>query len=357
MTVNHYLRIPSVPRGALLLALAAGVALTLLSGVRAQRAAADPAYGLVAPNPNGGFIIDGYKFSVPVKFTTSTTRCTSIIHWCNLGAYGVVLNFDNRRLAVNSTTGTSTGSNTTWTLRDTHATWKTNQWAGSSVLLTGGSGSGQERVIASNTACPGTSGTPCALTLTSTWNTTFPNVLPDATTTYRLGGVTDGGWLASTGRPMTCPIGAQYGVSATDSHFSWAELHCVTTGDGTIQGPTGAGNLVNVTFRTVSRGFTSLTFTLAPANPNTQVLTTEGWTIPADISTTGARRVIVCPDANPIPDGKVSATDLQQIALAFGQHPGGLLYSVAKDPDESGTINSADLLATASVFGKTCVQK
>lgn len=78
--------------------------------------------------------------------------------------------------------GTSTGTNTTTTLNDTAGGWATNIYAFSDVIITGGTGSGQRRRIASNTAT--------ALTLaaavtgnarTGPWTTT-----PDATSTYRI---------------------------------------------------------------------------------------------------------------------------------------------------------------------------
>jgi hypothetical protein len=68
-------------------------------------------------------------------------------------------------------TGTSSGSNTTTTLNDTTKTWATNQFTATTVLITGGTGSGQERTISSNTATE--------LTIAPIWTTT-----PDGTSTY-----------------------------------------------------------------------------------------------------------------------------------------------------------------------------
>lgn len=68
-------------------------------------------------------------------------------------------------------TATSGGTNT---LTDTSAvSWKTNGFAGCTVTLTGGTGSGQSRIIVSNTTT--------VLTVSAIWS-----VNPDATTTYSI---------------------------------------------------------------------------------------------------------------------------------------------------------------------------
>jgi RHS repeat-associated protein len=71
--------------------------------------------------------------------------------------------------------GTSTGSNTATTLNDTTRTWMPNQWEGRTVLIVSGTGAGQLRTIASNTANK--------LTVTSAWTTT-----PDSTSVYAFQG-------------------------------------------------------------------------------------------------------------------------------------------------------------------------
>lgn len=48
--------------------------------------------------------------------------------------------------------GTATGAQTSTTLQDTSKTWVVNQWAGRTVTITAGTGSGQTRTITSNTA-------------------------------------------------------------------------------------------------------------------------------------------------------------------------------------------------------------
>jgi len=73
--------------------------------------------------------------------------------------------------------GTSSGSNAAMTLNDTSKSWASNAFVGYGVSITSGTGVGQSRIIASNTAT--------ALNLTTTWSTT-----PDATSTYTINGNT-----------------------------------------------------------------------------------------------------------------------------------------------------------------------
>lgn len=74
--------------------------------------------------------------------------------------------------------GTSSGSNDGTTLNDTAKAWSTNGWTNKVVLIKAGTGSGQIRKIASNTATQ--------LTITEAWVT-----IPDATSTYA---IRDEGW-------------------------------------------------------------------------------------------------------------------------------------------------------------------
>lgn len=74
--------------------------------------------------------------------------------------------------------GTSTGTNTATTLNNTGKAWLTNQWANYQVRITGGTGIGQIRMIASNTAT--------ALTVSAAWTVT-----PDATSVYTIEGNED----------------------------------------------------------------------------------------------------------------------------------------------------------------------
>lgn len=78
--------------------------------------------------------------------------------------------FNNRSAA---TTGTSTGSNGAVTFINSGASWTTNDYINGAVEITGGTGSGQVRMIASNNAT--------TLTLAEPWA-----VLPDNTSTYAI---------------------------------------------------------------------------------------------------------------------------------------------------------------------------
>lgn len=393
-----------------LTAIAAAIALTFLLGrSQTEHASANPAYGIVKLNPGSGFIIQGYKIGIPVSMTTcatppptytptatatktatptKTSTATPITNTptatftitpilatatktftptitntpfpgtplpsptispssiCRVGSYDVNINYDATRFSLVTDGGTSTGGNTTTTLVDTTKTWKINQWAGSGVTLTAGGGSdgatgAQIRKVLSNSAS--------TLIVSPAWDG-FPVSPPDNTTVYVLGGLTDGGWITSTGRGLQCPLGPAYGSN-------WAELHCVST--GSLDGAATSGTLANLTLSANNRGLALFTFTLPPAEDGTRILTIEGNDIPADI-TNGARRVTLCPDTNS--DGKVNSTDQLQMAQAFNQKgpplktPPDPLYTQAKDPDENGVINSTDELIAAGEFNKKCIQ-
>jgi hypothetical protein len=75
-----------------------------------------------------------------------------------------------RTLNPPTNTGTATAGAAT-TLTDTSKAWVTNRWAGGTLTLTGGTGSGQSRTISSNTAT--------AITVSPAWTTN-----PAAGTTY-----------------------------------------------------------------------------------------------------------------------------------------------------------------------------
>jgi hypothetical protein len=225
---------------------------------------------------------------------------------CRVGSYDVRINYDATRFSLLTDGGTSTGGNTTTTLVDTTRAWKTNQWAGSSVTLVSGGGSdgstgAQIRKILSNTAS--------TLTVSPAWDG-FPVSPPDATTVYTLGGITDGGWIGSTGRQLQCPVGPTYGLG-------WAELHCVTLGSGAAA--SGTGTLASLSLTANVRGLALFTFALPPADPATQVLTIEGSNIPVDVSSGGARRVTLCPDpaGGALADAGI-ATDVAANSLGNG---------------------------------------
>jgi hypothetical protein len=75
-------------------------------------------------------------------------------------------------------TGTSTGTNTVNTLNNTGKAWTTNQFTNMQIRITSGTGAGQIRTIASNTAT--------TITTSANWTTT-----PDATSTYAIEGNDD----------------------------------------------------------------------------------------------------------------------------------------------------------------------
>lgn len=75
-------------------------------------------------------------------------------------------------------TGTSTGSNTTTTLINSAKSWPTNAYANAQVRIVSGTGAGQVRTVASNTAT--------TLTVSAAWTVT-----PDATSVYSIEGNDD----------------------------------------------------------------------------------------------------------------------------------------------------------------------
>lgn len=106
--------------------------------------------------------------------------------WTQRSVTGLPTAFGTEGRLVNTCTsmdisfaqGTSTGTNTTSTLNNTGKAWTVNQWANFQVRILTGTGAGQVRTIASNTAT--------ALTLSAVWTIT-----PDATSTYIIDGNED----------------------------------------------------------------------------------------------------------------------------------------------------------------------
>ncbi len=76
----------------------------------------------------------------------------------------------------------TTESGTNNTLTDSDKSWTTDEWAGETIEITGGTGSGQTRIVASNTAN--------VTTVSSNWVTN-----PDATSKYRI--TSDHEWTTS----------------------------------------------------------------------------------------------------------------------------------------------------------------
>ena len=125
---------------------------------------------------------------------------------------------DIRYATTSAVAGTSSGANSTTTLNDTTKAWSTNQWKGGGVQITGGTGSGQYRVVASNTATQ--------LTVTAVWTTT-----PDATSTYSVtANVLDPAWSPDGATIVFCINGATYGsVCTVDSTGALAAGFTVLT--------------------------------------------------------------------------------------------------------------------------------
>lgn len=339
---------------------------------------------------------DGSTYAIKqLANPTGTTGYQLFKSACRPAGYEVTVTYNEDKFTPVFEGGVSTGGNTATTLKDTNQSWKINQWAGSRVNISGGTGFGQWRIVTSNTAD--------TLTVANPWVTT-----PVNGSVYQIGGIADGGFVASpvelgaqcsnatdddgdgsvndgciavgaaesgTGpcgngvdddadtvvndgcppvqRTVSCPIGGQY--------FSGSvELHCVTfggAGTGLPLPPTGVGNLVTVVFH-ADGGRGIYTFGLT-----TNLLEVDGSTIPADVFQ-GARRVILCPDSNTSGsgNGRINSGDQLFMAQAYGQgngippNPGGPLYTITKDPSEDGKINSQDQLLLAAVFNQFCVQ-
>jgi hypothetical protein len=125
-------------------------------------------------------------------------------------------------------TGTATAGAST-TLTNTGKSWTTNQWANSQLRITAGTGAGQIRTVASNTAT--------VLTVSAAWTTT-----PDATSQYSLEGNDDFVYLMGnnavtmyrfslSGNTWTTlsPTAARGGALAIGGGGSW--VHSVSASD------------------------------------------------------------------------------------------------------------------------------
>lgn len=116
---------------------------------------------------------------------------------------------------VEEDSGTATGGTLT-TLEDTSQDWDTDEWKGEAVVIAGGTGSGQERVIKSNTATE--------LTVEEAWNTP-----PDATSDYFIHA---GDWLLRWKVPDGSDRQSFIGVArAKDPDFAGTG----ETGDGEVK--------------------------------------------------------------------------------------------------------------------------
>ena len=120
---------------------------------------ASDTYAAVTGNSLGSFDMVAADF---VQSTSSLNRITTI------AAKSIALTASSSQYDQ----GTAT-SGAASILTDTSKAWTVNAWATRAVRITGGTGSGQARVIASNTAT--------VLTVGVAWTTN-----PDATSTYKI---------------------------------------------------------------------------------------------------------------------------------------------------------------------------
>jgi hypothetical protein len=162
------------------------------------------------------------------SFTTSSTAagslrfyCHALNTWSAIGAMPVAVSGDSKLIAPNSieydqfvqfATGTATagGANT---ITNSSKTWTNNQWANHQIRITGGTGIGQIRTIASNTGT--------IITVSTNWT-----VNPDNTSTYSIEPNDDFiYWTGNTSTDMR-----RYSISGN----SWTTLatRSSTTGSG-----------------------------------------------------------------------------------------------------------------------------
>lgn len=124
------------------------------------------------------------------------------------------------RFAYNGTPPEQATGGGSSTLTDTGRSWTTNQWQGGTIEIVSGTGSGQSRTIASNTAT--------VITTSTGWTTT-----PDATSVYKLSvtAATPGSggnydvWVTGNARNNSTPVTAGDAGNA----LAWCLLQCGTT--------------------------------------------------------------------------------------------------------------------------------
>ncbi|MFZ2970230.1 MAG: LamG domain-containing protein, partial [Minisyncoccia bacterium] len=133
--------------------------------------------------------------------------------------------FNNNDGTIYGATGTAEAGAAN-TLTDNNKSWTTNEWAGETIEITGGTGSGQTRTVSSNTAT--------IITVSSNWTTN-----PDATSVYR---------ITSKDEWTTGKFGSALDFDGTDDKVSFTStnygtVHSVSfwlnykdTGDGVVIG-------------------------------------------------------------------------------------------------------------------------
>lgn len=209
----------------------------------------------------------------------------------------------SRYLIVGFTAGTATAGTAT-TLTDSGKSWTVNQWTNYAVRILAGTGVGQVRPIASNTAT--------ALTIVGSWATT-----PDTTSIYAIQGDPDKAYLfvggiagvlihnleagvASFGRQQDFGIArnasaavaghlpvaiASLSNATTTATVTTAHAHQYRVGDlVTVRGATDANfNVTNVAIATVPSA-TSFTYTMAGTPAATTITGSQSTTTLTDLT-------------------------------------------------------------------------
>lgn len=165
----------------------------------------------------------------------------------NTSEYDVFIYVNNQSVIETGTaTGAGSGLNT---LEDTGATWTVDEWIGSSLRITGGTGSGQELLIVDNTATE--------LTVVRDWTTP-----PDNTSVYAIVQYTaKGGSNVTVVETTTATSGAA--SSITDSTAAYpVNLYQGLTVE--IVGGTGAGQQRSIASNTATVITTSQAWAVTP---------------------------------------------------------------------------------------------
>jgi hypothetical protein len=136
----------------------------------------------IAAGTYGSFFVSGFTCDMGVQQTAAGLLIDGLAA------------FTNSTIASGSATGTATsgtagGTSTFGSLTKTAAGWTVNDLSGRFITITGGTGSGQTRVISSNTAT--------VITITGDWTA------PDATSTYA---IQDPGVIINTAVSTPSPI-------------------------------------------------------------------------------------------------------------------------------------------------------
>lgn len=132
-------------------------------------------------------------------------------------------------------TGTSTGGNTGTTLNDTNQSWLTDEWAGRTISITGGTNSGNVCNVASNT---GTQITISGCAGLNNWAT-----VPDTTSTYAISGP---------GNVSGTSTGGNTGTTLNDMSQSWT-TNQFTGQSITITGGTNSGDVCQIVGNTATQ--------------------------------------------------------------------------------------------------------